>query len=257
MRAMFENAKAIYLATRKKNDQVFNVYFMRPCAAGVVSVLESTSITPNQVTLLGLGIFILAALVLVGLPSYGGGVLGVLVIEVSYLFDCVDGMLARHKKLASKEGHLFDFFTDELKATLLVGALALRLHRGGGYGPDFQYREAGTSTLFLVAGIVAVGVIASAISLTNFVRRPEISGRETSVEAHYETVGTGPSSRTPVQWAAWAATTFLRFLNHYPSHLWFVALIGRLDLFFWVYALINLAYLGRGWLGLLVRFGGT
>jgi phosphatidylglycerophosphate synthase len=257
MPAMFEKAKAIYLATRKKHDQLFNVYFMRPCAAGVVSVLESTSVTPNQLTLLGLGIFVVAAMILVGLPSYWGGVLGILVLELSYLFDCADGMLARHKKLASKEGHLFDFFTDELKATLLVGALALRLHSGGGYGVDLTYREPGTSTLFLVAGIVAVGVIASAISLTNFVRRPEISGRETSVEAFYETVGPGAAQRTPVQWAAWAATTFLRFLGHYPSHLWLFALVGRLDMFFWIYTFINLAYLGRGWLGLLVRFGGT
>jgi hypothetical protein len=50
-------------------------------------------------------------------------------------------------------------------------------------------------------------------------------------------------------------TTFLQFLNHYPSHLWLFALAGRLDVFFWIYTLNNLAYLGRGWLGLLVRFG--
>ena len=44
-------------------------------------------------------------------------------------------------------------------------------------------------------------------------------------------------------------TTFLRFLNHYPSHIWLFALVGRLDVMFWVYASINLLYLGRGWLG--------
>ena len=256
MPPMFDEAKAIYLATRKKHDQVFNVYVMRPVAAGAVFVLSKTSVTPNQLTLVSLGIFVLAALLLMALPDHFGGIVAVLVLELSYLFDCADGMLARHKGLASREGHLFDFFTDELKATMLTAALGLRLYRGGGLGIDLRYREPG-NTLFLVAGILAVGVVASAISLTNFVRRPEISGKQGSVEAYYETVAQQGGDRTPVQWAVWAVTTFLRFLNHYPSHLWLFALMNRLDLFFWAYTFNNLAYLGRGWLGLVVRFGKT
>jgi len=251
---MFEETKAIYLATRKRHDQLFNVYVMRPLAAGAVAVLQNTSVTPNQLTLLGLGIFVVAAALLVMLPGYGGGLLGLFFLELSYLFDCADGMLARHKGLASKEGHLFDFFTDELKATLLMAALALRLYGGGGYGVDLRYREP-HDALFLEVGILAVVVVASAISLTNFVRRPELTGKETPVEAHYETVEQSRAERSPVQEAAAGVTTFLRFLNHYPSHLWLFALVGRLDLFFWIYAFNNLAYLGRGWLGLLVRFG--
>ena len=251
---MFEEAKAIYLATRKKHDQVFNVYVMRPAAAAAVGVLAKTSVTPNQLTLVSLGVFVLAALLLVTLPDHLGGVVALFVLELSYLFDCADGMLARHKGLASREGHLFDFFTDELKATLLTGALALRLYAGGGLGVDLRLREPQNSQ-FLVAGIVGVGVVASAISLTNFIRRPELSGKEASVEAYYETVARDEGDRTGAEWAVWAVTTFLRFLNHYPSHLWLFALVGRLDLFFWLYVFNNLAYLGRGWLGLLVRFG--
>ena len=250
---MFEEARAIYLATRKRHDQLFNVYVMRPAAAFVVALAAPTAVTPNQLTLLSLAIFFVGALLLFALPGYAGGIVGLFVLELSYLFDCADGMLARHKKLASKEGHLFDFFTDELKATLLTAALALRLYLGGGYGADFGYHEP-HSPLFLMAGIVSVTVVASAISLTNFVRRPEISGQETPVEAHYESVGDDASARSPAQQAAWAMTTFLRFLNHYPSHLWLFALVGRLDVFFWVYTFNNLAYLGRGWLGLVVRF---
>jgi CDP-alcohol phosphatidyltransferase len=253
MPPMFEEVKAIYLATRKRHDQIFNVYFMRPIAAFAVWVLARTSVTPNQLTLTSLGFFVLAASLLVVLSGHWGGVLALFVLEFSYLFDCADGMLARHKKLASKEGHLFDFFTDELKATLLAGALGLRLYLGGGYGIDLSYREP-HDPLFLIAGMMAVGVVASAISLTNFVRRPELTGKETPVEAHYETVD-HTAARTPVQQVAGAVTTFLRFLNHYPSHLWLFALVGRLDVFFWLYAFNNLAYLGRGWLGLVMRFG--
>lgn len=250
---MFAKARAIYLATRKKNDQLFNHYFMRPLAAGVVAILAPTNVTPNQLTLLNLFIFIGSATLIAALPDHVGGIIAVAVLEFSYLFDCADGMLARHKKIASKEGHLFDFFTDELKATLLVASLGVRLYRGGGFGPDLVLREPNTP-MFLLATIAGTIVIASAISLTNFLRRPELTGKDTPVEAHYETVGKATRDGV-VQWIAWAVTTFLRFLNHYPSHLWIFALLGRLDLFFWVYVLINLAYLGRGWLGIVLRFG--
>jgi hypothetical protein len=226
---------------------------MRPIAAGVVAVAAHTPVTPNQLTLLSLGIFVGAVSLLPLLPTPAGGLASVLVLELSYLFDCADGMLARHKKLASKEGHLFDFFTDELKATLLAGALAIRLWRTGGIGLDLSAWAAG-SPAFLLAGIGAVAVVASGISLTNFVRRPEISGKETPVEAHYEAeVAARPKSI--VGRAVQLGMTFLRFLNHYPSHLWIFAAAGRLDVFFWIYAANNLLYLARGWLGLVLRFG--
>ncbi|MBL8740797.1 MAG: hypothetical protein JNK04_06880, partial [Myxococcales bacterium] len=49
--------------------------------------------------------------------------------------------------------------------------------------------------------------------------------------------------------------TFLRFLNHYPSHIYVFALLGRFDAFFFMYVGINFLYLAKGWLGLLLRFG--
>jgi phosphatidylglycerophosphate synthase len=250
---MLGNVKAIYLATRKKHDQLFNTYFMRPLAAGVVSILAPTPVTPNQLTLLNLGIFVGAAGIFALMPGTLGGVVGAAVLELSYLFDCTDGMLARHKKIASKEGHLFDFFTDESKAVLLAGALAIRLFRGGGLGLDLTMWPAGTPA-FLYAGIAGTVILASAISLTNFVRRPEISGKEVTVEAFYETQAAG-QKRSIVGRVAELAFTFLRFLNHYPSHIWIFAAAGRLDAFFWIYVAINALYLARGWLGLLLRFG--
>jgi phosphatidylserine synthase len=175
------------------------------------------------------------------------------VLELSYCLDCVDGMLARFKKIASKEGHLFDFFTDEIKAVLLAAALPIRFWRSGGLGLDGREWPAGSPT-FLFAATAAAIILASATSLTNFVRRPEISGRATTVEAHYETA-TEAKPKSLVGRVGALVTTFLRFLNHYPSHIWIFALVGRLDVMFWIYAAINLLYLGRGWLGIVLRFG--
>jgi phosphatidylserine synthase len=251
---VFSEGKAIYLATRKRHDQLFNTYLMRPIAGLVVAVLGRTPATPNQLTLVSVTLLAVAAAIFIAWPDPRADWVGVLLVELSYLFDCCDGMLARHKKLASKQGHLFDFFTDETKAVMLVGALAIRLWRTGGLGPLGESWPAG-SPWFLVAGIAAVAVIASASSLTNFVRRPEISGREVSVEAYYETVAQTGEPQGMVRRLAGLAVTFLRFLNHYPSHIWAFGIIGRLDVFFWIYGAINLLYLGRGWLGLVIRFG--
>jgi len=250
---MLSTVKDIYLATRKKHDQLWNTYVMRPLAAVVVAAVAPLPITPNQLTLVSLAIFVIGAAVLIGLPTARGAVLAVSLLELSYLFDCADGMLARHKKLASTTGHLFDFFTDELKATLLAGATAIRLFRSGGIGLDGALWPA-QSAAFLGAGIVCVTAVASGISLTNFIRRPELSGRETTVEAHYEATPQAPR-RSLLGQAAALAMTFLRFLNHYPSHLWLFALAGRLDAFFWMYLTLNLLYLLQGWLGLVLRFG--
>jgi phosphatidylglycerophosphate synthase len=250
---MLATAARVYRETRKKHDQLFNTFAMRPVAAAVVAVLAPTPVTPNQLTLLNLFVFVGGASMLVAMPSWGGGLAAIAVIELSYCFDCADGMLARFKGLASKAGHLFDFFTDELKAVLLVGSLAIRAWRMGGVGVNAHAWAAGDPR-FLIAGVAGVTVVASAISLTNFVRRPELSGRETTVEAFYETA----KSQTPVSPLARLgslAATFLRFLNHYPSHIWLWAIVGRLDAYLWLYIGLNALYLARGWVGLVVRFG--
>ena len=249
---MLRTAARVYRETRKKHDQLFNTYVMRPVAAVVVAAIAPSSVTPHQLTLLNLALFVVAAALLVALPTWTGGLAAVAVLELSYCFDCADGMLARFKKLASKTGHLFDFFTDELKAVLLVAALAVRSWRTGGIGVDARIWPVGDER-FLLAGIAGVVVVASAISLTNFVRRPELSGRETTVEAFYEAAA--PRAASATARVASLVATFLKWLNHYPSHIWLWALAGHLDAYLWLYIGLNALYLARGWLGLALRFG--
>ena len=250
---MTGNVLRIYRATRKKHDQLFNVVIARPIAAGIVALLAPTPVTPNQLTIFNLLLFVGGTALLIFRLTFLGALLAVAVLTLSYLFDCADGMLARHKNLASTQGHLFDFFIDEIKAVMLTAGLALRLWQTGGLGLNGRRYLPGDAT-FLVAGVGGVFAVASAISLTNFLRRPEISGQATKVEAHYEQ---GPTARS-TSWlgrSVQLAMTFLRFLAHYPSHLWLFALLERLDVFFWLYGLLHTLYLIKGWLGLIRRFG--
>jgi hypothetical protein len=249
---MLATAARVYRETRKRHDQLFNAYVMRPIAAVVVAAIAPSRITPNQVTIVNLAVFVVAAAMLTAWPSWRGGVAAVVVLEVSYCLDCVDGMLARHKGLASKAGHLFDFFTDELKALLLVGSLSVRFWRAGGLGADAHWWGAGDPR-FLLGGIAGVIVVGSALSLTNFVRRPELSGRETTVDAYYETLEQ-PATPSGLRSVLSMVATFVRWLNHYPSHIWLWAVLGRMDAYLWLYIALNAAYLARGWIGLLLRF---
>ncbi len=243
----------VYRTTRKKHDQIWNTWVMRPLAAVFVATIYRTRITPNQVTLLSLFIATVGSALLIALPSYDGSLIGILVLELAYLFDCADGMLARYKKLASPTGHLFDFFVDEQKAVMLVAAVGIHLHRKGGFGIDAERWAAG-HTGFLIAAALGTVVVASAIGLTNFVRRPELSGEATKAEAHYETHEQARPKSIVGRFGA-LVMTFLRFLNHYPSHIWIFAIADRLDVFFWIYVTLNFLYLARGWLGLTLRFG--
>ncbi|HEV8320489.1 MAG TPA: CDP-alcohol phosphatidyltransferase family protein [Myxococcota bacterium] len=274
---MFAASKRLYLDTRKKHDQLWNRYVVRPLAAPFVVALRPTPVTPNQVTFFNLGLFAVAAACLVALPGLGGGLVAVAVIELSYVFDCVDGMLARAKKLASPTGHLLDFLTDEIKAFLLVAGLAVRLWRQGGWGFDARGWGAG-DVRFLLAGVAGLVVTATGIALTTFMRRPEYTGAATTTEAHYETAGAEPgvgsndagagagagggagattagAPTSPVRRAAGLALVFLRFLNHYPSHIWIWAAVGRLDLFFWMYVSLQLLYCGKSMLSVLLKLG--
>ena len=251
---MFAAAKSIYLATRKRHDQLFNSYIMRPLAAAVVAAVARTGVTPNQLTLVSLVVFVAAAALFVVQPTWRGGLVAAAVLELSYLFDCADGMLARHKKVASQVGHLFDFFTDEIKAVLLAGALGVRLWRSGGYGIDGKPWPP-DSPGFLLGGIAAVVVVSSAISLTNFVRRPELTGQATPIEAHYESHDGAAARQNVTKKLLKIPLIFMQFLNHYPSHVYLFAAFGRLDLFLWIYLLNNGLYLAKGWLGLFARFG--
>jgi phosphatidylglycerophosphate synthase len=84
-----------------------NIYINNPIAKRFVEVLKNTFITPNQVTYLS---------VVVGFASgysfsQGTGVasaIGGLLLELTLVLDCVDGQLARAKKMASDWGRLID-----------------------------------------------------------------------------------------------------------------------------------------------------
>jgi phosphatidylglycerophosphate synthase len=223
----------LYRATLKSEDLAFNVYVCRPLAALFVYVLKDTRVAPNQVTFFSLFIAAVAAACLIFASWPLGLWIGVAVYELSYVFDKVDGMLARARGVQSPTGHLLDFLMDEIKAFLILAAVATG-----------AYRSTGRVEL-LLWGLGGVVCLASGIGMTTFQRRPEVVGAEQSTAS-----GRGRSR------AVRLAEGVGRFFIHYPSYIWLAAVFSDVRLYLYPYVAVNVLYCGRSLLGLMLRYGG-
>jgi phosphatidylglycerophosphate synthase len=241
--SFFSKVAGVYRQTQKPRDILWNRFVARPLAAALVVPLAKTRITPNQITFLSLFTFVGAMVWLAlgqGRPAL---VYAVLVLELSYVLDCADGQLARLCHRSSPVGAHLDFLMDELKAFLLVAATGLRLWRSDGH------------ELWLVEALLGLMVVASAISLTTFMRRPEYlnaTGTPAARSAGDYGDGFAPAARRSTS-VVGLVEDLGRFLIHYPSYLLLVAIFDQLDLFLHVYIVINAAYAARSLLGVVVK----
>lgn len=238
---MWSEIVAIYRSSKKKQDiNWFTEHIARRVGAPMVLALRGTRITPNQVTMFAVLVCAAAGALWVSWLSWLGLVIGALVFELSFVLDCVDGMLARARKVASPLGHLLDFLMDELKAMLLYGCVAVRL-----------WRQTGDERL-LVVGLGGLFCLASGIALTSFMRRPEYGAKPPTEDGQPAEVGgrrglVGRAIST-LEWAA-------RVVVHYPQYIWLCALVDRIDIYFWAYGAVNLLYLGLSMLKIMFRLG--
>jgi phosphatidylglycerophosphate synthase len=235
-----------YRRTQKPRDILWNRFVARPLAAVLLVPLARTRVTPNQVTFATLVVFVFGAAMMALCPGWGALVGSAAILELSYVLDCVDGQLARWKGLSSPVGAHLDFLMDEIKAFLLVAAVAVRLWRGA------------HAAAWLVEGLLGLVAVATAISLTTFVRRPEYAAA-TGVAATHGAgdYGEGFDAKpgTPARSPLALLLALGSFLAHYPSYILFVALANRLDLFLHVYAGLHAAQAARALLGVARKLG--
>lgn len=225
----------VYKRTKKTPDLFWNAYVCRPVAAVLVTLLRSTKVTPNQITLVSYVVAMVAVFFIVYWPGYVGLLVAVLVYQFSYVLDCTDGMLARWRGIQSKQGHLLDFLMDELKAFAILAAASVRLY--------FEAQD--VKVLFV--GLGGLVCLASGIAMTTFERRPEIAGAPSASPA--------PPKRGVVAFVLRLPMRFAKFLVHYPSYILYVALFGRLELYFYPYVAINAVYMLRSLAVVTLKFG--
>ncbi|MCA9558236.1 MAG: CDP-alcohol phosphatidyltransferase family protein [Myxococcales bacterium] len=238
---MLADVRRLYRESLKPADSLFNLYVARPPAALFVKLLAGTRTTPNQVTLVSLVIMLAAVGAFLGFAGPLGLWLGVALVELSYVFDCVDGQLARVTGRTSVVGAELDFLMDELKAYLLVAALAGRwhLHDGGG-------------VLALWIGVATLAVVAAAISLTKFVRSREYAEATGAQRVgHGQAAGAARARTSPL----WPIEMAARLISQYPQTLPIFALFGAMDAFLYAYGAVHLLYVGRTALAVTLKLG--
>ncbi|HTA94475.1 MAG TPA: CDP-alcohol phosphatidyltransferase family protein [Polyangiaceae bacterium] len=236
------SAAEVYRKTRKVPDLFWNAYVCRPIAAVLVNAVQGTRLTPNQITISAVFVALLSVALLLALPGHAGLIAAVVVFELSYVLDCADGMLARWRGTASPVGHLLDFLMDELKAFLLLAAVAVRLY--------LEQRD----VRCLLLGLFGLVALASGIALTTFMRRPEVVGEASPGAANAASVASG-APKSLVRRVIGLIESGAKFLIHYPSYLLYVALVGRIELYFLPYIAVNALYAARAFAGVAWRFG--
>jgi phosphatidylglycerophosphate synthase len=249
---MFGQVAEVYRRTRKPKDILWNRFVARPLAAVLLVPLRATPITPNQITLLTLVVFAGGAVLLALGAGWRNLVIAAAIIELSYVLDCADGQLARLRGTSSPVGAHLDFLMDELKAFLLIAGVGIRLWM------------ATARPWWLVEALLGLVIVASAISLTTFLRRPEYAaatGAKVGTGAGDYGAGFDPGAPGTATGAG-AGLSPLRLLEalgklivHYPSYILFVALADRIDIFLHAYVLMNGAYAARSLLGITLRLG--
>ncbi|WP_206885229.1 CDP-alcohol phosphatidyltransferase family protein [Alicyclobacillus mali (ex Roth et al. 2021)] len=107
----------------KRPIDIWTNYIFYPLSIRLVYLLRNTAVTPNQITLFSL------FLCLLGCAGFSTGIrgdviIGLVLIEISYVFDCADGQLARYRQQFSAIGGWLDQVADRIKEFAIYFSLA-------------------------------------------------------------------------------------------------------------------------------------
>lgn len=88
----------------------------------LVAAIANTRVTPNQITLIGIGLNILAG-ILFSNGAYFYLVIGAVLCQVSFVMDFADGQLARYKNMSSAKGEWLDILGDAFSDCVIFAGL--------------------------------------------------------------------------------------------------------------------------------------
>ena len=102
-------------------------YVIRHISIRITRLLLPTGISANQATLIAIMIGIFACF-LIGTGSIVYSIFGVALLQLSYIFDCVDGEIARYRKESSVNGIFIDFMAHEVLIPFSFFALSFFIY---------------------------------------------------------------------------------------------------------------------------------
>ena len=110
-------------ATKTKDDEWWSSFITPPLAIAInYFVVDFKWLTPNKITLLSFITAIISVLFIIP----GGNqnfIIAAILINLSHVFDCMDGQMARYRKATSIAGGFYDKLTDEIQVALWFSAV--------------------------------------------------------------------------------------------------------------------------------------
>jgi len=125
----------------KATDGFFTTYFVSPYSKYIARWAARRGLTPNQVTTFSMLLGILAA------AAFATGrqpwmIVGALLLQAAFTFDCVDGQLARYTRSFSKLGAWLDSVFDRGKEYVVYAGLAIGAVANGDTGAIWAWATA-------------------------------------------------------------------------------------------------------------------
>ncbi len=119
------DSDAVRLArATRADDGFFATFVLRRLSRRVTPVALRWRLSPNQITLISLGVGLVAALAF-SAGSRPGLLAGAVLLQVSMVLDCVDGEVARYNRAFSPLGAWLDSSTDRVKEYACYAGLAI------------------------------------------------------------------------------------------------------------------------------------
>ena len=124
------NAKLTRLwATKTKDDEWWSSFVTSPLAIFLnYFVVDIKWLTPNLITLISFITAILASLLIV-IGGNSNFVCAAVLIHLSHVFDCMDGQMARYRKITSQLGAYYDRITDQIQVIIWFGAVGYAAYK--------------------------------------------------------------------------------------------------------------------------------
>ncbi len=114
----------------KGSDGFFTTFFVSTYSRYIARWAARRGLTPNQVTLFSIGLGVVAAALFADAERWAM-VLGAVLVYFAFVFDCVDGQLARYSRQFSKLGAWLDSIFDRSKEYVVFAGLAIGASRTG------------------------------------------------------------------------------------------------------------------------------
>ncbi|MCK5267655.1 MAG: CDP-alcohol phosphatidyltransferase family protein [Spirochaetes bacterium] len=146
-------------------EEPVNIYINRPLADFFVSLFyNNTPVTPNQVTFLAMIIGVISGFFFK--EGFAGSLfIGAVIYQLSIVLDCVDGQLARLKKMTSDFGRILDGASDYVVGIAVFGGIYLGIMNN----PELEsYKSSALVILILLCISVTIHAISYDFIKTKF-----------------------------------------------------------------------------------------